>query len=110
MDFMELGNNALPTVLVLNIGAGTDFSVLSALQRRYHVVIPLVQNSADLESVTDGIQKKCIEHVYAMCVLHTGWPIVRRLLELHSISADKTIVEGPTCAPGQLVVHSMMTC
>ncbi|WP_195985945.1 hypothetical protein [Clostridium sp. D33t1_170424_F3] len=110
MDFMELGNASLPTVLILNIGTRSDLPGVSQLQQKYHLVIPLVQSSTDLESVADGIRKKCSDHVYAICVLSSGWPIVRRLLEQRRISADKTIVEGPECVPGDLVVHSMMTC
>ena len=111
MDFVEMGKQNGPTVLVVYPGDWTNISGIKDLESKYHVLIPQIgvgEHTDDVASIVECIQKKCSGHVYAICVLDAGWSILQYILEQHRVSAEKTFVEGPTNAPGAFVVHSIL--
>ena len=111
MNFVEIGKTDGPTVLMVYPGDWTKISDLKELEDKYHVVIPQIrdgEHKGDVASIAECIRDKCSGHVYAICVLDAGWSILRYILEKHRVSAEKTFVEGPTNAPGEFVVRSIL--
>ena len=68
----------------------------------------MVEDGKDVKSVMECFKEKYGNSVYAICALDTGWDILKCLLNKKYILAEKMLIEGPECTPGNFIVHTLM--